>query len=81
MPNSYTGRSMTSADRLAIAAGSLSLLAGVALLVIDAGFVVSLVGAGLVGLAAIAFVALAFLLAGESEDRDREGGRVEPNGR
>lgn len=49
------------------------LLAGILLLALDAGFVASIVGAGLLGLAGIAFVALAFLFTGESEDRDREG--------
>jgi hypothetical protein len=72
-PPRPTGRRFTSADRLAIAVGAVCLLAGILLLALDAGFVASIVGAGLLGLAGIAFVALAFLLTGESEDRDREG--------
>lgn len=48
-------------------------MGGIALLALGAGFAASIVGAGLVGLAGIAFVALGFLMAGESEDRDYEG--------
>jgi hypothetical protein len=51
--------------------GVLSLVAGVALLLAAGGIVVSVVGIGLLGLSGIAFVALVFLLVGESEERDR----------
>jgi hypothetical protein len=73
MARASNGRPFTGADRFAIAAGLLCLLGGILLLAVGAGFVASIVGAGLVGLAGIAFVALVFLLAGESEDRDYEG--------
>jgi hypothetical protein len=66
-----SGRSpLTGADRLVVAVGSLCLIAGVIVLAIGAGFAASIVGVGLLGLAGIAFVSLAFLLVGESEDRD-----------
>jgi hypothetical protein len=58
-------------DRAAIAIGLVSLVAGLALLLGASGFVAQIVGACLIGLAGIAFVALAFLLVGESEDRER----------
>jgi hypothetical protein len=64
------GKPFSGADRFALALGVLCLLAGVLLLALDSGFVVSVVGAGLVGLAGVVFVALVFLLVGESEDRD-----------
>ena len=68
---------LTGADRLVLAAGALCLIAGVLVLIVADGFVASIIGAGLLGLAGIAFVSLAFLLVGESEDRDlaRFGGR------
>jgi hypothetical protein len=65
-----TSRQLTGADRFAIAIGLPSLLIGILLLALGSGVVASIVGAGLVGLAGIAFVALAFLLIGESEDRE-----------
>ena len=40
------------------------------MLAFGAGFVASIVGGCLLGLAGIAFVSFAFLLVGESEDRD-----------
>ena len=63
-------RSLTGADRLALAVGVVCLLAGVALVAAVPGFVASVAGACLLGLAGIAFVALAFLLVGEGEERD-----------
>jgi UPF0716 family protein affecting phage T7 exclusion len=63
-------RSLTGADRLALAVGVICLLAGVVLVAAVPGFVVSVIGACLLGLAGIAFVALAFLLVGEGEERD-----------
>jgi hypothetical protein len=62
-------RRLTKADRLALGAGVLALSTGVVVLVVAHGFTATLIGAGLLGLAGIAFVALAFLLVGESEDR------------
>jgi uncharacterized membrane protein YidH (DUF202 family) len=61
----------TKADLLAAGLGVLALVAGLALVLAGRGTVASTVGAGLLGLAGIAFVALAFLIVGESEDRDR----------
>jgi hypothetical protein len=54
----------------------LALLAGLVVLLAAGGTGASIVGAGLLGLAGIAFVALAFLLVGESEDRDRGNGAL-----
>jgi hypothetical protein len=71
MRPSASGRSpLTGADRLVVAVGLLCLIAGVIVLLIGAGFAASIVGVGLLGLGGIAFVSLAFLLVGESEDRD-----------
>lgn len=50
--------------------GVICLLTGALVLAIAPGFTASVVGIGLLGLAGIAFVALVFLLVGESEDRD-----------
>jgi hypothetical protein len=68
---------LTGADGLLIAAGTLCLIAGLLVLLVGAGFAASIVGAGLLGLAGIAFVSLAFLLVGESEDREREPGKAD----
>ncbi|HWX97441.1 MAG TPA: hypothetical protein VNZ01_11400 [Solirubrobacteraceae bacterium] len=68
--------SLTRADLFTVAVGGLALVAGVVLLLAVGGTVASIVGAGLLGLAGIAFVALAFLLVGESEDRDRRNGAL-----
>jgi hypothetical protein len=51
--------------------GVIALLAGLVLIITSGGSTGQTVGAVLLGLAGIAFVALAFLLIGESEDRDR----------
>jgi hypothetical protein len=51
-------------------------VAGVLLLALGEGTLATTVGAGLLGLAGIAFVALVFLLVGESEDRDRGNGTL-----
>lgn len=63
-------RAMTGADRLTLATGIACLIAGIAVLAVASGFAAVIVGVLLVGLAGIDFVALAFLLVGESEDRD-----------
>jgi hypothetical protein len=65
---------MSGLDRIVACLGALALLAGVVLLVASHGIVATAVGIGLVGLSGIAFVALAFLLVGESEERDRHNG-------
>jgi hypothetical protein len=69
-------RPFTKADLFAATIGVFALLAGLVLLLAAGGTVASTVGAGLLGLSGIAFVALAFLLVGESEDRDRRNGTL-----
>lgn len=69
-------RRFTGADQLALTLGVITLLAGVALLLVAGGAVMEIIGIGLIGLAGVAFVGLIFLLVGESEDRDREGGAL-----
>lgn len=61
---------LTGADRLALAAGVVCLLAGIVLIAAVPGFAAAVAGACLLGLAGIAFVALAFLLVGEGEERE-----------
>jgi hypothetical protein len=56
--------------RVIASLGVLAAVAGVVVLT-QGGIVALVVGTGLLGLAGIAFVALLFLLVGESEDRDR----------
>jgi hypothetical protein len=63
-------RALTGADKLTLAAGVACLIAGIVVLAAASGFAAVIVGVVLVGLAGIDFVALAFLLVGESEDRD-----------
>jgi hypothetical protein len=60
----------TRADRIAGGTGLLALIAGFILLAVASSYIVSIVGTGLMGVAGVAFVALVFLLVGESEDRD-----------
>lgn len=67
-------RPITKADVVTASLGALSLLAGVIVLVAASGGAASIVGGALLGLAGILFVALAFLIVGESEDRDRGSG-------
>lgn len=68
--------SWTGADRITLAAGVICLLAGIVLVAAVPGFGAAVAGACLLGLAGIAFVALAFLLVGEGEERDyRDGAR------
>jgi hypothetical protein len=69
-------RPLTRADLFAGIVGALALVAGLVLILAVGKTVASIVGAGLLGLAGIAFVALAFLLVGESEDRDRRKGAL-----
>jgi fatty acid desaturase len=67
---------LTRADRLTLAAGVICLIAGIVLIAAVPGFGAAVAGACLLGLAGIAFVALAFLLIGEGEERDyRKGSR------
>jgi hypothetical protein len=69
-------RHLTRADLFTGAVGGVALLAGLVVLLAVGETAGSIVGAGLLGLAGIAFVALAFLLVGESEDRDRGKGAL-----
>jgi hypothetical protein len=69
-------RPLTRADLFTATVGTLALVAGLVLVLAVGKTVASIVGAGLLGLAGIAFVALAFLLVGESEDRDRRKGAL-----
>jgi hypothetical protein len=64
-----TARRLTSADRLAISVGCVALVAGILVLALVHGIVASAIGICLLGICGIAFVALMFLLVGESEDR------------
>lgn len=64
-----TIRHFTSADRLAVCIGCVALLAGVLVLVLARDVIASAVGIFLLGTSGVAFVSLAFLLVGESEDR------------
>jgi hypothetical protein len=66
--NKATGR-FTSADWTAIAIGCAALVAGILLLLLAHGTVASAIGICLLGVGGVAFVSLAFLLVGESEDR------------
>jgi hypothetical protein len=65
---------LTGADRITLAAGVVCLLAGIVLIAAVPGFGAAVAGACLLGLAGIAFVALAFLLVGEGEERDYRNG-------
>jgi hypothetical protein len=67
-------RQITKSDVFTASLGVLALLAGIVVLLAGQGGLTSTIGAVLLGLAGIAFVALAFLLVGESEDRDRGNG-------
>jgi len=67
-------RRLTGADRLTIAVAVIALIAGIVTLVLGSGFTATLLACVMFGLAAIALVALAFLLVGESEDRHYRNG-------
>jgi hypothetical protein len=72
----YDRMQLTAIDRAAIAIGVVCLTAGVAVLIAVSGFASEIVGITLLGIAGIAFVALVFLLVGESEDRDYRKGAL-----
>jgi hypothetical protein len=59
------------ANRVTAGVGLVALVLGVILLLAAGGLALWVAGAALLGLAGIAFVALVFLLVGESEERDR----------
>jgi hypothetical protein len=71
---SKTPRGLTTADRTAIGIGCAALVAGILVLALAHGTVPSAIGIFLLGLCGIAFVALVFLLVGESEDRHYRNG-------
>jgi len=65
-------------NRFAIAAGVLTLVAGIVVLAVGDGATgATIAGAALLGLAGIAFVSLVFLVIGQSEESDR---RKHPRG-
>ena len=58
-------------NRVTAGFGALALALGVILLVLAHGLVLRVLGLALLGLSGIAFMALVFLLVGQSEERDR----------
>jgi len=66
-------RRLTPDDVVAMCIGSITLIAGVLVLALAHGALAGYVGVGLLGIAGIALVSLAFLLVGESEDREITG--------
>jgi hypothetical protein len=58
-------------NRVTAGLGVLALALGVILLILAHGLVVRVIAVALLGLSGIAFMALVFLLVGESEERDR----------
>ena len=58
-------------NRVTAGVGIVSLVLGVILLIAAGGLALWVAGVALLGLSGIAFVALVFLLVGESEERDR----------
>jgi hypothetical protein len=61
-----------SGHRGLLAFGLVTLIAGIAMTATDRGVVVVTIGLVLLGLGGVTLVSLAFLMIGESEDRDRE---------
>jgi uncharacterized membrane-anchored protein len=61
-----------SGHRVLLAFGIVALIAGIAMTATDNGVVVVTIGLVLLGLGGVTLVSLAFLMIGESEDRDRE---------
>ena len=58
-------------NRVTAGVGVVGLVLGVILLIAAGGLALWVAGVALLGLSGIAFVALVFLLVGESEERDR----------
>jgi hypothetical protein len=58
-------------NRVAIAVGALTLIAGVVVLAVAGGTGATIAAAMLLGIAGIAFVSLIFLIVGQSEESDR----------
>ncbi len=71
-----TTRCLTSADWTAIAIGCAALVAGIVVLLLARGTVPSVIGIFLLGLCGVVFVALVFLMVGESEDRHYRKGAL-----
>lgn len=69
-------RRFTSADWLTLCIGCAALLAGALVLALTHSAIASVIGIGLLGVCGVAFVALIFLLVGESEDRHYRKGAV-----
>jgi dipeptide/tripeptide permease len=60
-------------NRVAIAVGAITLVAGIVVLVLGGGGTGATIAAAmLLGIAGIAFVSLVFLIVGQSEEDDRE---------
>ncbi len=62
---------VSTTGRITVVLGGLSALAGTVVLAVGGDDTVQVIGIALLGLSGIAFTGLAFLLVGESEDRDR----------
>jgi len=62
---------MSGIAKATVTVGVLATIAGTAVLILARGSAAEILGAALLGLAGIAFTGLAFLLVGESEDRER----------
>jgi hypothetical protein len=62
---------LSATGRITALIGALATIAGTAVLAIGRSSAADITGAALLGLAGIMFTGLAFLLVGESEDRDR----------
>jgi hypothetical protein len=60
-----------SVNRVTAGVGVVALVLGAGLLIAAGGLALWIAGMALLGLSGIAFVALVFLLVGESEERDR----------
>jgi hypothetical protein len=60
-----------SVNRATAGVGVVALVLGAGLLIAAGGLALWIAGVALLGLSGIAFVALVFLLVGESEERDR----------
>jgi hypothetical protein len=58
-------------NRVTASVGVVALVLGVILLIAAGGLALWVAGVALLGLSGVAFVALVFLLVGESEERDR----------
>jgi uncharacterized membrane protein YdjX (TVP38/TMEM64 family) len=69
-PGPHAQARLTTEDKIAMCVASIALIVGVAVFAFAPGTLAVYLGGGLFGVAAIDLVSLAFLLVGESEDRD-----------